>query len=179
MQASKGRAAPNPCPIKTDQSYSVIDRNGSFDCRGPQLDRQLSISLSLSFQGLAGQPRYILTRTGVVDSYHYLILGCIRFTPIHGVGLSFAYVQPSPHRVVRCPFPGPTRGAPPPSDDFPPIHILWSRFFPYIAAYICNTSCIYEIIDFHGITLPLIAMSHKDHVKQHSTPEAEFLVGAY
>jgi hypothetical protein len=39
------------------------------------------------------------------------VLCCIRFRPVHGVGLSSTYVQLSPHRMVRHPFRGPTRGA--------------------------------------------------------------------
>jgi hypothetical protein len=39
------------------------------------------------------------------------VLSCIRFSSVQGVRLSSAYIQPSPHRIVCRPFPGPTRGA--------------------------------------------------------------------
>jgi hypothetical protein len=42
------------------------------------------------------------------------------------------YAQPSPHREGRRPSP---------------------------ATYICNTLCIYEIIDFRGITFPLAGIT--------------------
>jgi hypothetical protein len=59
------------------------------------------------------------------------VLCCIRFKPVQGVGVSSVYVQPSPHRMVRRPFPGPTRGTAATLGGFSPLSTYRGlEFFP-------------------------------------------------
>jgi hypothetical protein len=110
-----------------------------------------NLSQSAGDNSLAGV-RYPLLS---LPQSHLIVLEelcCIRFRPVHRVELSSAYVQPSPHKMVRRPFPGPTRGAAATLEGFSPLSTHRGLGFSLLAAYICNTLCIYEIIDFRGIT---------------------------